>query len=48
LGRERAVEGVLTVHSFKILKEKEKQCIVLVYCDRDLWGTQKQRAAAGF
>ena len=29
-------EGVLTVHSFKIRKEKEKQCIVLVYCDRDL------------
>lgn len=48
LGRERAGKGVLAVHSFKIRKEKEKQCIVLVYCDRDLWGTQKQSAAAGF
>lgn len=48
LVRERAVEGVLTVHSFKIRKEKEKQCTVLVYCDRDLWGTQKQSAAARF
>lgn len=37
------------VHSFKIRKEKEKQCIVLVYCDRDLWENTKAKCKlAGF